>query len=203
MKVIKHTKFIWQYLDIFEDNICEHIANECMTHLHNDSLVSPREQTFSIKNDSYNLTFVAKKHPNLLSRKKLWDVDQLIHKIYCEVQNHYTENNALFRYTMSAAQITGFNSEYHFRHYSLNEEYKWHCDFHSNKNFVLSGITYLNDDFEGGGTRFLMDKLTVQPIKNSLLMFPSGPYFIHKSVPIRNGEKTIIWACFDRVCQTN
>ena len=102
---------------------------------------------------------------------------------------------------MNAARVTGFRTNYHYRNYALKEEYKWHCDFHYNQRFILSGLLYLNDDFDGGGTRFLMDRLTVEPIKGSLLMFPCGPYFIHRSVPIKNGEKNIIWTCFDRVSQ--
>jgi hypothetical protein len=203
MEIVKHTKFIWEYLNVFDEGVCDHITDVCMTHLHNDSLVPTRPQTFSVKNDSYNLTTVSRMHPNLFSRKKLYEVDQTINKLYNDIQNHYCINNILFRYTINAARITGFKSEYHFRHYNVNEEYKWHCDFHYEKKFVLSGLVYLNDDFEGGGTRFLMDKLTVQPKKNSMLVFPCGPYFIHRSVPIKNGNKSVIWACFDRVSQAD
>ena len=199
MEIIKHTKFVWQYLNVFEDGIADYVLDECMTYLHNDPLIPTRKQTFSVKNDSYNLSIIARQHPNLMSRKKLWDVDQLIHKLYFDIQNHYISNNALFQYTIKSAEVIGFNADYHFRHYSINEEYKWHCDFHHDKRFILSGLLYLNDDFVGGGTRFLMDKLTVKPIKNSVLVFPCGPYFIHRSVPIKNGEKSIIWVCFDRV----
>lgn len=201
MEVIKHTKFIWQYLNVLDEGVVDYIKDECMTYLHEDPIVLSRPQTFSVKNDSYNLTDVAKIHPNLLSRKRLWKVDQTIHEIYGKIQNEYISNNALFQYSIKAAKVIGFNSNYHFRHYSVNEEYKWHCDLHWQKKFLLSGILYLNDNFEGGGTRFLVDKLTVQPIKNSMLVFPCGPYFVHKSVPIKNGEKTIIWACFDRISE--
>jgi hypothetical protein len=201
MEVIKHTKFIWQYLNVFDDGVCDYILDECMTHLHNDSLIPTREQTFSVRNDSYNLSQICRLHPNLMSRKKLWDVDQTIHKLYQKIQNHYIDNNALFRYTINASWTIGFESQYHFRHYSHNEEYKWHVDIDPNKRFILSGLLYLNDNFTGGGTRFLTDKLTVQPKKNSMLMFPCGPYFIHRSVPIKDGEKSVIWACFDRISQ--
>lgn len=201
MEVIKHTKFVWQYLNVLEDGACDYIYNECMEHLHNDPTIPTRPQTFSVKNDSYNLTLASRSHPNLLSRKKLWTVDQKISDLYNNIQNEYISKNALFQYSVKAARVVGWKSEYHFRHYDFNEEYKWHCDFHYSKRFLLSGLLYLNDDFEGGGTRFLMDKLTVQPKKNSILVFPCGPYFIHRSVPIKNGKKSVIWACFDRVSQ--
>ena len=199
MKVIKHTPFIWQYYNVFEDGIVDWIDEECKKYMHNDPTVIKRPQTFSVKNDSYNLTAVARIHNNLVSRKKLYNVEQKINHLYGEIQNDYISNNPLFQYTIKAAKIIGFRSEYHYRHYDISEEYKWHCDLHNNSRFILSGILYLNDNFEGGGTRFLMDKFTAEPKKNSMLVFPCGPYFIHKSTPIKNGQKSIIWACFDRV----
>jgi hypothetical protein len=202
MEIVKHTKFIWQYLNVFEDGICDYIRDECMMYLQNDPLIPTRPQTFSVKNDSYNLTQVTRVHPNLDARKKLYQVDQKIHEIYSKIQNHYINNNPLFQYSVKAAWVIGFNSEYQFRHYNHNDEYKWHCDLDPDKRFILSGLLYLNDNFKGGGTRFLMDKLTVQPEKNSMLMFPCGPYFIHRSVPIKDGEKSVIWACFDRISQS-
>lgn len=201
MEVIKHTPFVWQYYNVFEDGVVEWIDEECKKHMHDDPTVPTRPQTFSVKNDSYNLTTTSRLHPSLISRKKLYEVDQKIDGLYNKVQNHYISNNALFRYSMNAAMVVGFNTEYHYRHYSVAEEYKWHCDFHYSKRFLLSGLVYLNDNFEGGGTRFLMDRLTCQPVKNSMLVFPCGPYFIHRSVPIKNGEKSVIWACFDRISQ--
>ena len=203
MKVIKHTPFVWQYYDVFEDGVVDWIDSECREYMHDHVDVPTRPQTFSVKNDSYNLTTISRIHPNLVARKKLYDVDQKINTLYNEIQSHYIQNNPLFQYTVKAARIVAFNSEYHYRHYDVGEEYKWHCDFHYSKRFVLSGLVYLNDDFEGGGTRFLMDKLTCQPKKNSMLVFPCGPYFIHRSVPIKNGEKSVIWACFDRIHEEN
>jgi len=201
MEVIKHTKFIWQYLNVFDNNLCDHVREECLEHLHYNDMAYKRDRNHIVQNDSYNLSFESRQNPNLFLRKKLWDTDQKVNDVYSKVQDHYCSNNALFQYTLSNLSVIGFNTEYHFRHYSKNDLYHWHCDLHYEKTFVLSGILYLNDDFGGGGTRFLMDKLTVQPIKNSMLFFPCGPYFIHKSVPIKYGEKTIIWSCFDAVCE--
>ena len=200
-EIIKHTPFVWQYLNVASDDEVKYITEGCKEYMLHDDAIPSREQTFSVRNTSFNLTELVRMHPNLKSRAGLYEVDQKIHKLYCDIQNHYTAKNALFRYTLNGARVTGFRTNYHYRHYAFNEEYKWHCDFHYNKRFILSGLLYLNDDFDGGGTRFLMDRLTVEPIKGSLLMFPCGPYFIHRSVPIKNGEKNIIWTCFDRISQ--
>ncbi|AHB80439.1 2OG-Fe(II) oxygenase [Synechococcus phage ACG-2014h] len=201
MKIIKHTPFVWQYLNVASDDQIESITSGCKQYMLNDDTIPSREQTFSVRNTSFNLTELVRFHPNLKSRAAIYEIDQNIHNIYCAIQRDYTEKNALFKYTLSAARVTGFRTNYHYRNYTLKQEYKWHCDFHSSQRFILSGLLYLNDDFDGGGTRFLMDRLTVQPIKGSLLMFPCGPYFVHRSVPIKNGEKNIIWTCFDRVSQ--
>ena len=54
MKVIKHTPFVWQYYDVFEDGVVDWIDSECREYMHDNTDIPTRPQTFSVKNDSYN-----------------------------------------------------------------------------------------------------------------------------------------------------
>lgn len=198
-EIIKHTPFVWQILNVADEETIDYIRESCIEHLHKDNIVIERERNNTVKNSSYNLSDVIRLHPNIQKRKLLYEVDQKINDIYSECQMEYCRTNQLFKYTLFANNTIGFRTQYHFRNYEKKEEYKWHTDLSENHTFLLSGILYLNDDFEGGGTRFMLDRLTVNPVKGSILMFPCGPYFIHKSVPVKSGTKNIIWSCYDGV----
>lgn len=75
--------------------------------------------------------------------------------------------------------------------YNIDDEYDWHIDLriHQNKMRLLSSITYLNDNYEGGETE-LIGKV-IQPKKNYTLIFPSTWLFPHRGLPIISGEKYI------------
>ena len=83
-----------------------------------------------------------------------------------------------------------------YRTYEDGDQYNWHIDFSEQTRFLVSVILYLNDDYDGGNTLFLNDKIKIKPKKNSILVFPCGPYFLHKSTPVKNGKKHIIWNCY-------
>jgi hypothetical protein len=202
-EIIKHTPFVWQILNVADEETIDYIRESCVEHLHNDTIILERDRNNTVKNSSYNLTGSLRLHPNIGKRNLLYQVDQRVNKIYSECQNIYCKENVLFQYSLFAAKIVGFRTEYHFRNYEVGEEYKWHIDLQSDQKYLMSGILYLNDDFDGGGTRFMMDKLTVEPKKGSMLMFPCGPYFVHKSVSVKEGTKNIIWSCYDGFSKKN
>ena len=200
MKKIEHTPFIWQYLDITSNEEIETIRNACLEHVHNNDEFVERNRSDAVRNSSYNLTDAFSPiQSNLLLRQKMYDVDQSLSKIYQEAQDLYIKENELFRYTLEAANVTALGTSYHFRNYDVGDEYDYHVDLWEKGRFILSGILYLNDDFEGGDTHYLVDDIHVKPIKNSIVMCPCGPYFIHSSVPVKKGTKNIIWSCFDRL----
>ena len=199
MKKIEHTPFIWQYLDVAD--AIEEIRDKCLEYCHYDYRVHPRPRTDSVRNDSYNITELARIYPDLIRRQRVYELDQRLTNIYEKVQHDYCKDNELFKYTLSASNANRASSKFTFRNYEKGDEYDYHVDLYEFGRFILSGILYLNDDFEGGGTNYMMDKITVEPVKNSLLMCPCGPYFIHSSVPIVKGTKNIIWSCFNREVQ--
>ena len=63
------------------------------------------------------------------------------------------------------------------------------------KQMTYSCVYYLNQDFEGGNLFFPELKITVKPIENSLVLFPS--HLIHRAEEVISGNK-IISATFFR-----
>jgi hypothetical protein len=84
------------------------------------------------------------------------------------------------------------------RMYNESDSYEWHGDQSPNDHAEFSYIIYLNDDFDGGETRFMNDKLTVTPKKGTVLCFPVDHYHIHKGVKVSGGHKKILWNCVYR-----
>ena len=194
MEVIKHSNFIWQYLNVADT---DSILQTCLEVSHNDPKINPRKQSFFVKNSSYDITQLSQSHYSPKSKGKLLKVTSDLNKIYFDIWERYTNDNSLFSHTLIATCPEKIGTRFHFRNYETDEEYKWHVDLHGKFKFILSAIFYLNDSFMGGETEFLNDNISVKPIKNSILVFPCGPYFIHKSIPVNEGTKNIIWSCFD------
>lgn len=60
---------------------------------------------------------------------------------------------------------------------------------------VLSGILYLNEDFEGGELLFPRFNIAIKPEEGMLVLFPSNFIYVHQSLPIKSGTKyiTVTW----------
>ena len=201
LKIIKHTPFIWQYLNVASEEEVRIIQDTCLKHLHQHSIINERSRNSIHNHSSYNIFDIAKWHPDLISRDKITQMSKLIHEVYTRAQFSYAQENEMFQYAMSATDLRVVGCEfphYHFRNYEVGEEYGYHVDMHKDKRLILSALLYLNHDYDGGSTQFLMDEVEVKPYRGSILVSPCGPYFIHKSFPITKGTKNIIWACYNR-----
>ena len=84
--------------------------------------------------------------------------------------------------------------------YNIGDKFDWHCDELSRGSLerVVSSITYLNDDFEGGETEFTDH--VIKPKKNYTLIFPSNWVFLHRGLPVIKGVKNIMVVhCFGQM----
>ena len=61
-------------------------------------------------------------------------------------------------------------------------------------------LLYLNDDYVGGGLRFVHFNYSYQPRKGDLLVFPSDNLYLHEAEPVTEGVKFVIvsWAATGR-----
>jgi len=92
----------------------------------------------------------------------------------------------------------GFSVDNKLSKYSERQQYDWHCDasitWRNPKcdawRRIISSITYLNDDYEGGETEFLNDKIT--PVSGKTVVFPSSYMYPHRGCPVTKGVKKIM-----------
>jgi len=79
--------------------------------------------------------------------------------------------------------------------YEVGQKYDWHHDACFDVNAeshdrVISVVTYLNNDFEGGKTEFVDGKRKAE-VGHSL-MFPSNWVYAHRATPVKKGTKYAI-----------
>jgi hypothetical protein len=186
--LIEHTKYIYEYQNAVDENTVESIREILSSNLYGTSPHPGLEKTEVRNNIGFNINYYKNKN------KQLDNVISCIEYLEIEYFKKYFTDCQLMRNYYQPYGSLGKTGVY--RVYDKNDYYEWHCDTDKMFRFVASFILYLNDDFEGGNTLFLNDKLKVSPKKGSILMFPCGPYFVHKSTPIKSGKKEIIWNCY-------
>jgi len=80
--------------------------------------------------------------------------------------------------------------------YSVGEKFDEHVDaIYGNKLFQnrqRSVLIYLNDDYEGGETRFIRQELQIKPPAGSLAMFPPFYTHPHSGEPVTKGTKYVV-----------
>ena len=78
--------------------------------------------------------------------------------------------------------------------YREGHEYIWHSDdcVHPINKWmrIISSITYLNDDYEGGGTEF--EDHIITPVSGKTLIFPSAFTHPHRGLVVTAGIKKIL-----------
>lgn len=78
---------------------------------------------------------------------------------------------------------------YHCLKYSIGEEFIPHVDDSPNTPRRVSGLAYLNDDYEGGELWFPKLNFKYCPIVGDVIMFPSGMPYEHGAMPVTQGIK--------------
>lgn len=192
MSIIKHTKYIWEVEDFVSHSEIDNFLG--MFEFYNPDL----KVNFRDKIDRNNDTYVCTEHPELDSTA--WEWINKANQFYVK-ENEWIfykwRKDKLFR---DESTDTGcdWNGQNVVRMYNETDSYEWHSDQSSANIAEFSYILYLNDDFEGGKTRFLHDKLTVNPKKGTLLCFPVDHWHIHKGTRVTSGTKKILWNCVFR-----
>jgi predicted 2-oxoglutarate/Fe(II)-dependent dioxygenase YbiX len=190
--VIEHTKFIHEYQNVVSKYQCEEIRNLIQSSKILGDCINKNAPRTRIRNNSAtSLTMFAQHDENI---KK---ADDLIHQIFSKVHLHYLENNKNYFSIKSAEHLHYLTCSYTYRTYDETDYYDWHIDSSYRCQFVFSYILYLNDDFDGGDTLFLHQKLKIKPKTGNMLCFPCDFQTVHKSTPIKRGKKDIIWTCME------
>lgn len=185
MNITKHTKYIWQIDDLIKSEECDNFLS---LFDNTDVELIHEFRSKTRQNDTYDIT----SHYELNSIG--WDMISRAHETY------FLENMWIW-YKWNKEKLYDKNDWYGkniLRMYGVNDCYHWHQDISPYNVPEVSYVIYLNDDYEGGHTMFLNDRLKVIPKKGSVLCFPVDTYHIHKSSRIKSGRKKIIWNCLFR-----
>jgi len=192
MKLIKHNNFIYEYENFVSYEDCDLIVD--LVESCPDILLKYKSEKSKTRyNQAISLSGLS------CESSLIKEADLLTHKIISECNTRYCNDNILlkkFSYVLDYGE--DFSASYIYRYYNEDDYYDWHIDESKNAYYVLSIIIYLNDNFEGGSTLFLTDKLKVTPKKGSVLVFPCDLRTIHKGTKITSGTKKIIWTCTER-----
>jgi len=197
MKLIRHTNYIYEYQNFVSDDACDTIVSLIESSNINDTIWNAGRNP-SRNNSVINLTQI-KTVPGWTDDQTLNNIhsaDSISHKIFSQAYLEYLKDCPRLSFIMLRQGITNFGSAYYYRTYNKKDYYDWHIDHDLKEENLLSFLWYLNDDYSGGKLLFMNDKISIQPKKGSLICFPVGHYWIHKSSPIKSGKKKVIWTCF-------
>lgn len=73
--------------------------------------------------------------------------------------------------------------------YSINDEFTDHIDDVPEARRQLSGVYYFNDDYVGGEIYFKHFDLTIKPLPDTYILFPSNWVYAHAARPVTAGTK--------------
>ena len=68
-----------------------------------------------------------------------------------------------------------------------------HVDYNEDNNYLeYTIVIYLNDDYEGGELYFSEFDIKLKPKAGSIVMYPSSFPYLHESLKITKGRKSLI-----------
>ena len=95
-------------------------------------------------------------------------------------------------HTLKGHRAIGVNERFRFYRYDLGQTFRWHRDgYFERPNRERSRLTlmvYVNDDFEGGHTRF--EEALIKPVKGTALFFVH--HLLHEGAQVTRGRKYVM-----------
>ena len=109
--------------------------------------------------------------------------------VYTQVHNMFEQclRDYLARFNLSIKEP--YDQGYQILRYANGGEYKRHMDDGPKNPRRVSGLMYLNGDYEGGELEFPYLNFTYKPYGGDLLLFPSGVPYTHAAKPVTSGTK--------------
>ena len=188
----EHTPFIWEYDNVVSSEMCDTIVRLIQQSAVHDKYLTSNTIRSKVRNNScINVSQVGREDESMAY------ADKMIHAIFSNIHAHYVLCNKRYFSLQNAQYLLDTSCAYVYRTYDKSDYYDWHIDSSDHAHLLFSYILYLNDDFRGGDTLFLNQRLKVKPKKGSMLCFPCDMQTVHKSTAIQEGKKNIIWTCME------
>jgi prolyl 4-hydroxylase len=94
--------------------------------------------------------------------------------------------------TLAGHHAVGVNERFRFYRYDPGQTFRWHRDGYfarpGGERSRLTLMVYLNDDFDGGETRF--ERSVITPVKGTALFFVH--YLVHEGAEVLRGRKYVM-----------
>lgn len=119
--------------------------------------------------------------------KKAVSMSNQIKQCAISLQKHYTGS-------LKITDPSYLPPVYDIKIYHVGADMGSHYDRypHADNKTVLSGVIYLNDDYEGGELYFENQDIKIKPEAGSVIFFPSTEDFTHSSLIITEGQKECV-----------
>jgi Rps23 Pro-64 3,4-dihydroxylase Tpa1-like proline 4-hydroxylase len=91
-------------------------------------------------------------------------------------------------YPFAEKNIKGRESQFHILRYASDGYLPAHQD-QGISSRVLSVVTYLNDDYEGGEIEFVNSNVKIKPPAGSIIFFPSNFLYVHEVHKMTSGQR--------------
>lgn len=139
-----------------------------------------------------NMTFCHQKFfqkPETLNKQDFYYDDQysVSERLYSALDKA-TEHYTKVLYPFADQNIKNREYSIHLLRYDVGGHLPAHQD-HGVSSRVLSTVSYLNDDYEGGEIEFRNSNVKIKPPAGSIIFFPSNFLYVHEVYPITSGSR--------------
>lgn len=126
--------------------------------------------------------------PKAQTCQELHHLDSIVFKLFRRAMDLYKTENRVTVHADEGFQILKYHE---------GDFCNTHVDGEENfSHRKVSGLFYLNDDYEGGEITFPKFNITIKPKKNSILLFPANYAYEHSASEVKKGKKICIVTWF-------
>lgn len=192
---LKYNGIIAIYDNVIDKDICTRILQTVESS-------GEKFQTSKINTTDKSVLLMTLEEIAITDNTKLTKLDELLYNIF---------NTSIMQYIIDINH-NSTNDEYSIINITSDDGYKLlcyppdafhkpHVDQNTDENdkkklCLVSGILYLNEDFEGGQTNFPLQNVSITPKIGRVILFPSSFSHIYESKPIISGYKYAIVTWF-------
>lgn len=139
-------------------------------------------------------SFRSSKQINFFRLNESDQVNDLSSSIFNVIDHSFSAALRDYTQRIGIAIKTYEQDRYSVLKYELEDFFSIHLDTSPMLSRVISGLMYLDDDYDGGILEFPKIGLELKPKEGDIIFFPSQVPFFHQSTPIIKGIKHAIVA---------
>lgn len=95
-------------------------------------------------------------------------------------------------YKLQYGVETSWHDNYQVLKYGKDQHFSNHVDDSPTYHRRISTLYYINDDYSGGEINFPRFDLTIKPLANQMILFPSTYVYNHSVSPVKEGTRYVV-----------